>query len=399
MSSKIKLAFFVEILVEDFDGASRTIFNIVRRIPKEKFEVLFICGVPPKGPFDFPYIVIPIVGTPFNKDYTMAVPQFVFFQLSRQLRQFNPDIVHISTPSLLGKFALKFAKNRNIPVTTIYHTHFISYIDYYLEKTPFLVTPVKKWIAKDQKGFYEKCDIAYIPTKNMVNDLSQMGISSKNFKIWPRGLESGRFTPEKKNKAKIRKLTGNDNSNIIFASRLVWEKNLKTLVKIYENAKRQKLPLNFIIAGDGMASESLMKMMPEALFLGHVHHEELSSIYASCDVFVFTSISETYGNVVAEAMASGLPCVIANGGGSAHFVENGKNGFLCSPEDSLEYLEKIKLILTNEELRTSFIQEGLEFVAGLQWEQLTDIYFSDLHALVDAKKENYFIPLGMDYSF
>ncbi|MBK8670809.1 MAG: glycosyltransferase, partial [Saprospiraceae bacterium] len=184
-----------------------------------------------------------------------------------------------------------------------------------------------------------------------------------------------------------------------FASRLVWEKNLKTLVKIYENAKRQKLPLNFIIAGDGMASDSLMKMMPEALFLGHVHHEELSSIYASCDVFVFTSISETYGNVVAEAMASGLPCVIANGGGSAHFVENGKNGFLCSPEDSLEYLEKIKLILTNEELRTSFIQEGLEFVAGLQWQQLTDIYFSDLHALVDAKKENYFIPLGMDYSF
>ena len=160
MSSKIKIAFFAEILIEDFDGASRTIFNIIRRIPKERFEVMFFCGIPPKEPFDFPYVVVPTMGIPFNKDYSLAIPQVVYFQLQQKLKSFDPDIVHISTPSFLGNYALNFAKAQNISVTSIYHTHFISYIDYYLEKVPYFITPVKKTIDLRRWDSHQTCDLS-----------------------------------------------------------------------------------------------------------------------------------------------------------------------------------------------------------------------------------------------
>lgn len=393
------MVFFAEILIEDFDGASRTIYNIIRSIPRDRFDVLFICGVPPQGSFDFPYFVVPTVSLPFNKDYKMALPQLIYFKVIQKLNQFNPDIIHISTPSPMGKFAINFAKDNNIPVTSIYHTHFISYIDYYLEKTPSLIAPVKKWLSRDQKLFYEKCKIVYVPTQNMVTELETLGISSSNFKIWPRGLHKERFNPSKRDLQKIKSITGNDSKNIIFASRLVWEKNLKTLIRIYQQVKTQQLKFNFIIAGEGVAKESLKKLMPDAYFLGHVHHDELAVIYASCDIFLFTSVSETYGNVVAEAMASGLPCVIANGGGSAHFIEHGINGFLCKPEDCSDYVEKLNLLIENESLSTEFSQKGLSFASTLQWDRLTKTYFNDLENIYHEKEENYVIPTGMEFSF
>ena len=161
----------------------------------------------------------------------------------------------------------------------------------------------------------------------------------------------------------------------------------------------QKLKYNFIIAGDGVAKESLKELMPEAHFLGHIHHDELAVIYASCDVFLFTSVSETYGNVVAEAMASGLPCVIANGGGSAHFIEHGVNGFLCPHEEFKDYLDKINILMQNEYLHTAFKDKGINYAATLRWESLTDTFFKDLEYLHFSKDETIPLPTNMEFSF
>lgn len=398
MSTKIKLAFFAEILIEHFDGASRTIFNIIKRIPKERFDVIFYCGVPPAEPFEFPYKVVTSLVIPFNKNYKMAIPHLVYFQLRQHLNDFAPDIIHISSPSALGEFALKYGKRKNIPVATIYHTHFISYVDYYLERLPVLISPIKKWVIKNQKTFYHKCDIVYVPTKTMVSEMESCGFSSHNFKIWPRGIDIVRFNPQKREVSKIQDITGNGYRNILFASRLVWEKNLKTLIKIYKNAEAKSLKLNFIIAGDGVAKDTLQNQMPNAFFLGHLDHESLADVYASCDIFLFTSVTETYGNVVAEAMASGLPCVIANGGGSAHFIEDGINGYLCDPENSEEYLSKIEHILYNEILRNTFIENGLNQSSQLRWEYLTNVYFDDLTYLASADYKQQ-VPNGVDFSF
>ncbi|MEM8909793.1 MAG: glycosyltransferase, partial [Bacteroidota bacterium] len=140
---------------------------------------------------------------------------------------------------------------------------------------------------------------------------------------------------------------------------------------------------NFIIIGDGVAKTALEAAMPNAHFLGHINHERLSVLYASADVFLFPSDTESYGNVVVEAMASGLPCVIANGGGSGSLVEHGINGFTCPPRHPLTYLQYIEQLLNNNNLRQQIIDNGLTYARQLDWDRLADRYFDELSALCD----------------
>jgi len=107
----------------------------------------------------------------------------------------------------------------------------------------------------------------------------------------------------------------------------------------------------------------------------------LAILYASADVFLFPSVSETYGNVVVEAMASGCPCVIAKGGGSQSLVDHGRTGFLCEPDNAEDYLRRIDEVIENKELRDGFIQDGIQYTKGLNWETLCDTYFDDLARL------------------
>lgn len=399
MSQKLRLAFFAEILIEDFDGASRTITQILKRIPSELYEVLLICGIPPKHNTDWEVFQVPVMNIPFNKDYCMAIPQLEFYTLKKKLSDFNPDVIHISTPSLLGRFALSYGRKNSVPIITVYHTHFISYIDYYLAKFKFLIPVVKKWVTESQKEFYKLCDKVYIPTKAMRNELLDMGFGDQNFRIWPRGINTSIFSPNKNNQAYIHSLKHNGNKNILFASRLVWEKNLETLIRIYQVSKAKNLPYNFIIAGDGVALDDLKFKMADAIFLGHQDHENLAKLYASCDVFLFTSVSETFGNVVIEAQASGLPVVIADGGGSAGLIEHGVNGYLCSPKDENDYLNYITDICQNSTLRDFLVQNGLNSIKQYQWTLLMDTYFNDLLALKYKKDQQGSVSLPYPVEF
>ncbi|MEZ4912297.1 MAG: glycosyltransferase family 1 protein [Saprospiraceae bacterium] len=385
MADKIRLAFFAEILIEDFDGASRTIHNILKRIPRDTFELLLICGIPPEKQLPDALIQVPVMTIPFNKDYSIALPQLVSFRLQKALETFNPDVIHISTPSLLGTFALKYGEKRQIPVISIYHTHFISYIDYYLRKIKILINPVKNAVIKGQKRFYHARSKVYVPTIAMKTELENMGFDDSNFRVWPRGINMELFSPTKRNVSLLHAITQNTNKNILFCSRLVWEKNLTTLIDIYRLCMDALLPYNFIIIGDGVASADLKKAMPNAFFLGHQNHETLSTLYASADAFIFTSVSESFGNVIIEAQASGLPAIIANGGGSASIIEDGINGFLCTPSDASVYVDALNYIFRDEQVRTSIIEAGLQSVKKYNWENLMSTYLTDIRFLIEQR--------------
>lgn len=378
----MRVAFFAEILIKDFDGASRTMFQLIERIPSTDFEFLFVCGMHQKDLEDsFSVLRVPTLQVPGNATYRFSVPALKKKTLEKQLKTFNPDVVHIDTPSFLGNFGLKFAQKNSIPVITIYHTHFISYMDYYLKSFPFLINLAKKLIQKSYNSFYNKTDIVYIPSESISEELTSGGVSRKPQKIWKRGIDLSLFSPVKRNLAFIQELTGNTQKNILFSSRLVWEKNLKVLVNLYRLIEERKLPYNIIIAGSGVAEDECRKLMPNAFFLGHTDHAKLSVVYASSDVFMFPSVTETFGNVVLEAMASGLPCVIANGGGSKDFIQSGENGFLCEPENAQQYLKYIELILNDEVLANNLSVNSIEYSKTFDWEFLSAVYFNDLKTL------------------
>lgn len=382
-----KVAFFTEILVEDFDGASRTMFQLINRIDQQKFNYFFIYGGGPTQFRNFHSYKVPTFKIPVNDDYCLAIPQLIKKKLELALDKFAPDMIHIATPSLLGFFALNYAKRKGIPVLTIYHTHFISYIAYYFKNILPLVKPTEQWMKKAMNNFYNKCDIVYVPTKSILNELQQIGLQQEGLKLWQRGIDTALFNPNKKNLSQLQTITKNNKPTILFVSRIVWEKNIKTLIEIYQQIQAQNLDYNFIVVGEGTAKIIAMQEMTNAIFLGKKSHDELAILYASADAFVFPSVSETYGNVVVEALASGLPCVIADGGGSASLIQHGKNGFKCQPENAAGYVYYLKKILSDASLKKNLITEGLSYVGQLDWNSLSGCYFNDIELLIDKTQE------------
>ncbi|MBK7223014.1 MAG: glycosyltransferase [Saprospiraceae bacterium] len=131
---KIRVAFFADMLIENFDGAARTIYQIIQRIDRSRYEFFFITGSAPGPDFPYKYYLVPSIEIPKNEDYKMAIPALAFFEMNNAMLIFKPDVIHISSPSFLGRYALDYGRNHQIPVITIYHTHFISYIDYYFKR-------------------------------------------------------------------------------------------------------------------------------------------------------------------------------------------------------------------------------------------------------------------------
>ena len=367
---KLRIAFFSDMLIRNYDGCMRTVFHILDRIP-DSVEIKFFTGKGAVEGLDRPFVGVPEVKIPFNTDYNMALPSIVSDNLYKELDAFNPDVVHVTTPSRLGQFALRYAQRIQIPVTSIYHTHFLSYMDYYFDKARFLMPLAKKFVSRQTQQFYNACSTVLVPTQEMQQELSSIGVRQDKMKIWPRGLDHDIFNATKRDVVGLQKLTGNTKPNLLFASRLVWEKNLKTLVNIYKEIKKEGNAYNLLIVGDGNAAEELKKQMPDAIFLGKKPQDELAMIYASSEVFVFPSVSETYGNVVVEAMSCGLPCVVANGGGSKSFVTNGVNGYAVSPYDAAAYMEKIKVLIDYKRHTEAVRQAGIQYTAHLSWDPVS----------------------------
>lgn len=374
----VRIAFFTDILVDGFDGASRTMLQLIQRIPSSRFELVFIAGEILADIPEASICRVPTVTIPFNQDYQLALPVMAKKKIEKRLASFKPDIIHIATPSLLGQYALKYAKRNDLPVISIYHTHFISYIDYYLKYAPWLARLVKPQISFSQSQFYNQCSLLYVPSPTIFHALEDMGIQAERMSIWERGVNTHLFNPSKRNRSLIHQITGNNRFTVLFVSRLVWEKNLETLIQIYHLSLQMGYDWNFIIAGDGMAARSLEAEMQGAYFTGKLDHASLAELYASADVFLFPSISETYGNVVAEAMASGLPIVLANGGGSRDLIQNGVSGFLCDPFDPKEYLRYLIQLQTNEAFRKELSACALQASTVFNWDLLAERYCEDV---------------------
>ena len=302
-------------------------------------------------------------------------------ELNTTLSMFRPDVIHIATPSSLGFFALNYAKKHGIPVLSVYHTHFISYIKYYLKNLPFLINFTESIIARTYRKFYNKCDVTMFPR-------GRLPVSWNRVECRLRTLSYGNevsippYFRLKRGIGHSYKNDRNDYPTLLFVSRLVWEKIWRRCSR-FQPGTGTGFESKFLVAGDGVAEKVARSRMKKAFFLGFLKHKPLAKVYASSDIFVFPSISEAYGNVVIEAMASGCVPVIARGGGSQALVEDGVTGFLCEPNEADEYIDKIKKLLNNHFLRKRMQAEGLKFTSTLSWESLSKEYFDDIENLAN----------------
>ncbi|NNF32748.1 MAG: glycosyltransferase [Saprospiraceae bacterium] len=372
---KTKVVFFTDMLIEGYDGAQRTMFHLISRIPKDQYTYFFICGERPTQPFAFELMDIPSITIPFNDDYSLAMPALAYFKMKKALDRFRPDVIHIASPSLLGNFALEYAEARSIPVISIYHTHFISYVDYYLNGTPIISDLARSSVVSGQRKFYDRCDYVLVPTMALISELISHGFNQEKLHLWQRGIDHAVFNPGKMDSSAIQSITGSDKFTILIACRHVWEKNMALLIELYTKYLKDEKDICLVIAGDGIARTEMESKMEGAIFLGSVDQDYLAMLYASSDLFLFPSTSETYGSVVVEAMSCGCPCIVANGGGSQSFITDGTNGFTCNVTDPDDFYKKIVLLKNDTLLREHFIKEGLVYTNSLNWDKIANQYF------------------------
>lgn len=343
------------------DGVSRTLGRLVGYLEGEGHRVLVVGPTVDDPPLRQPgeFVAAPSVPAPGRAEYrlTTHLPRNV----RRRVEAFCPHVVHVATPDVLGHRAVSWARAEGFPVVSTYHTHFASYLGYYGLDA---VEPALWAVAR---RFYNRCDEVYVPTPAMEEALREHGITSP-IRLWPRGIELDRFSPSFRSE-RWRSERGFAPTDVVvsFVSRLVREKGLDVFAEVVRGLQDQDAPVRALVVGEGPERETLQRELPRACFTGHLSGDDLAAAYASSDVFLFPSDTETFGNVTLEAMASGLPVVCADAAGSRSLVSDGTTGLLCPPHDSACFLSATGRLVHDPALRATMGEAAREAASAYNW--------------------------------
>ncbi len=326
-------------------------------------------------------VSVPSIALPGRGEYRLGLglPRAI----REDLKAFNPSLFHITAPDLTGHAALKLAQEWGIPVIASYHTRFDTYLRYYHLG---LFEPL---LTQAMVSFYNQCDQVLAPSASMAEELEAQGITS-DVRIWSRGVDHSLFNPKQRDRAWRLSHDIRDSEVLItFVGRLVWEKGLQFLVDTLENLRARCVPFHCLIVGDGPARTKLEKKLPGAIFTGHLSGKKLARAYASSDIFLNPSLSETFGNTTLEAMASGVPAVCANATGSRSLVEHGVTGYLAKPGDLEDFTYWLAMLARSSDLRKNLSSNSVEISQAYHWTKILsgvlDNYYDALGHLASAR--------------
>jgi phosphatidylinositol alpha 1,6-mannosyltransferase len=346
------------------DGVALTLNRLVAFLLKRGVPVLIFAPTGPKPAFDAvgEIVSVPSVPIPSRAEYRIALglPR----SARRRLKEFRPTLFHIAVPDVLGYRALKLAEQWDVPVVASYHTRYDTYLKFYG------LGALEKIGQKYLRYFYNRVRRVYPPSDSMAAIIREQG-QSQNVQVWSRGVDSDLFHPGKRDMAWRRSLgVADDEVLISFVGRLVKEKNTGLLIRVFSLLKQRGNRFKAMVVGDGPELAAMKAALPEGVFVGFLHGEDLARAYASSDVFLFPSESETFGNVTLEAMASGLPAVNARASGSNSLVIDGETGFLASTESEANFVGHLERLIQDEVLRQRLGSAARQRALLFSWDNI-----------------------------
>lgn len=372
----MRIAYFTESLPPNTDGVSHTLSRLAETLEMRKVDYIFFSPVKPDASIPWRDKVHKVVSIPFPlyKYYHVGLP--MFDNLAPVLRQFKPDLVHIASPTLLGTFGLQYARKHHLPAVSSYHTHFVSYFRYYK------VSLVEKAGWRYLRWFHNHCAANYAPSMSVIQELEAQGI--KNLELWSRGIDLEKFSPSFRDPL-LRKSIGVDDTTpvLLFVGRLVKEKDLNDLVQAVELLRQWGNTFKMVFVGDGPMKEALKRRLPEACFTGFLFGNTLSRWFASADIFVFPSTTETFGNVLQESFASGIPAVGVRKGGVVDVIVAGQNGLIAQPNKAQDFAQHIQILLKDENLRTAMGKRAREIVEQNGWDTINTLLLNNYQTVLD----------------
>ena len=362
----MRIALFTETFVPKIDGIVTTLCESVRQLRNLGHQVLVVAPDGGVGEFEG----VPIVGMkgwscPMYPELRLAPPRA---SLRNALREFNPDLIHVADPALLGIAGLYYSGGKEggalrLPLVISYHTDLPAYLHYY--KLGFL----EPHIWRILRTRHNRATLNLCTSHAMFDELIQHGIERVAF--WPGGVDTNRFCPGRSSAAMRERLTGGnpDSPLLLYVGRLSPEKGLERLKPMLEAIPGARLAL----VGDGPHHKALTQHfagMP-VVMPGFLRGDELASAYASADVFVMPSRTETLGLVVLEAMSTGMPVVAARAGGIPEMIEDGVSG--CLFDDEAQAIDFIRQFLDSPDRRQTFGAAARIQAARQSWSKATEI--------------------------
>ena len=269
----------------------------------------------------------------------------------------------ISTPGPVGLTALLAAKMLNLKTSGIYHTDFPQYIRILTEDS-FLESVTWRYMH----WFYGQLDTVFVNSEEYRHSWIKRGFEPEKLKILPRGLDTELFHPSRRD-PKFWDKFGKTNGEVrlLYVGRVSREKDLDILVQAYRRLCDEKIPVQLLVVGHGPYAQALSKAVPEALFTGYLGGKELAAAYASADIFVFPSTTDTFGNVIIEAQASGVPVIVSDSGGPKELVDNESNGLVTKSHDAEDFARAIRELVVNADKRKAMGVRARESVVNRTW--------------------------------
>ena len=277
----------------------------------------------------------------------------------------RPDVVHIATEGPLGWSALQAAKVLKLPVTSDFRTNFQSYSKHY--GVGWLRKPIVAYLRK----FHNATACTMVPTRELMRTLSQNGFA--NLKVVSRGVDTKLFNISKRDTS-LRSTWGatDDTKVLISVGRMAPEKNLDQVLKTYEALKVTGQAFKLVMVGDGPLKEQFQKRYPEIIFPGMLSQSNLAAYYASSDLFIFPSQTETFGNVTLEALASGIPVLAFDCAAARDWVQSGVNGWLIAENNPEGFAAQAVAIFNSKDLLDQITQSTRQQVVHLDWDQIAE---------------------------
>lgn len=306
----------------------------------------------------------PGVPLPLYPDVQWAAPRF--HEIVADLAAFGPDLVHVATEFAMGLAGQRASQRLGVPLVASAHTDYEQYATRY--GVPWAVPLGWRYL----RWFYRRAGAVLCPTGIFQAHLRRRGVP--HARVWSRGVDAQRFHPQHRTEAFRKQLgLGPADPLVLYVGRLAPEKGLDVLVEGWRRLGRRRGRARLALVGEGPLRDALRREAPAGVHLaGLLRGHELAEAYASADLFACPSRTETFGNVLLEAMASGLPCIAAAAGGQLEFCRHDDTAWLVPPDDPGALAGALMRLLDDTALRARLARRGLALARGRTWDAVFD---------------------------
>ncbi len=362
----MKIAFFSDTYIPQKNGVATSLNFLKKTLEEENHSIyLFIPNIP-NLPKEKNIYILPSITFPFQKEHRVALPYSLKYDF--MIRKINPHVIHTHSPFSLGIFGLYEGKRIKRPIIHTYHTLLPDYAYYIWDHFPNFIKQniideekAKKiaiWISRE---YCNHSDLVIAPSTKIKRLLKEFGVK-KPIEVLPNGIDLDKFRKIPKNEARKDLNLPLNAVLLLFVGRLGKEKNIEFLIEVLEIIKNNTDKLIYlVIVGDNPDKRVMEELKNKAkalnvydrtIFTGYLDYDKVIKAYYASDIFVFSSITETQGLVILEAMASGLPVVAIEDDAISDFVKNGINGFLIpnNQEAKKIFSEKVITLIENRDL-------------------------------------------------